>query len=204
MFYRPLAGFLTPKIVSPPLFYLSGRWCVSTSCLSRLQSAGQVFSRLCVSFSGPDSCFIFSSSQATDKKEREPSLRPLTSDPSSWFCLSSSTSRPSVGGKSVCSGQGGCGLSRHQWASAGLVPRWDRFPPPIFSFSLSHSLARSFARSFSPGPDSNQRLLEERADIYCRRAEQQQQHKFEALRFSWNQNPVFDHVFLIISATPGL
>lgn len=87
---------------------------------------------------------------------------------------------PLGGGKSVCSGQGGVVCPGISGRLQDSFPVETGFPPPIFSFSLSHSLARSFARSFSPGPDSNQRLLEERADIYCRRAEQQQ-HKFEAL-----------------------
>lgn len=62
----------------------------------------------------------------------------------------------------MCSGQG-FGLSRRLEAS---FPVPTGFPPPIV---LSHSC--SFIRSCSLGPDSDQRLLEERADIYCSGAE---------------------------------
>lgn len=111
---------------------------------------------------------FFLSSQTTDKKEKESHLSdPLTSDPpSSRFCRSSSGFGP-LSGVRVCVQVRGL-VCPGVWRTRFL------FRPVSPLRSISFSLSHSFNRSFSLGPDSDQRLLEERADIYCSGAEGQE------------------------------
>lgn len=158
--------FLTPKYES--LFPHR-----EATCSSRLPvclAISQVFSRLCSSFCGPDSWIFFVISDNRQKRKREPPLWPPDLWPPQLPVLPLLLGlRAPQWGKSVCSGQG-FGLSRRLEDS---FPVQTGFPPPIDLF-LALSLSCSFNRSFSLGPDSDQRLLEERADIYCSGAEGQE------------------------------
>ena len=156
---RPLAGFF---LVNMSHLFLIEAW--RSFRLPVCVTISQVLSCLCSSFSGPDSWGSLSS-QVKDKKKKRATSLTLASDPSSWFCHSSSGLRP-LGGVRVCVQVRGFGLS---WRLKDSFPVQTGSPRSDLSLSRSHS----FIRSFSLGPDSDQRLLEERADIYCSGTEQE-------------------------------